>query len=154
MRMLRWPKQERRMADVTTSVRALRGALAQGTADFAAMWGVARAELSWLERLGAALFTSGRFEDARALFAGLMALEPTRARHALHTACALERIERFDEALHDVERALAMGVPSDEPTTEPWADVVVRLSDEERAAGLELRARLIAATTPMWTRAR
>ena len=118
------------MAVTTTRVQELRGQLASGAADFAALWDVPRDDLAWLERLGAALFTAARFDDARLVFEALMALEPRRARHALHAACAFERLERVDDAQAALERAL-----TDDADAVP-------LTDDERAAALDVLARV------------
>ncbi|MGH9903046.1 MAG: tetratricopeptide repeat protein, partial [Pyrinomonadaceae bacterium] len=70
--------------------------------------GVTPDEIAEMGRMGAMYYEHGNLEKARAIFEGLVELDPDSAPAHSALGALFTRTERFDEALRHLDRAVAL----------------------------------------------
>ncbi|MBI2374501.1 MAG: hypothetical protein HYV07_10950 [Deltaproteobacteria bacterium] len=90
--------------------------IALGKKSVAELAGLDPKDLERIEGLGVSAFSSGRFEKAATIFAGLEALDPKRPQHALHLAHAFAQGGHSGLAIDAFSRFLDVAVDSVEPS--------------------------------------
>jgi Tfp pilus assembly protein PilF len=105
------PESVRGFSRVIMDEKATRGGLAAvetGRETPRARLGVSAEEFAEMGRVGAMYYEHGNLEKARAIFEGLVELDPQSA--AAHSALGalLTRTERFDEALRHLDSAVEL----------------------------------------------
>ena len=96
--------------ETNTKKREVQEKLATGQMTIAEAVGISRPRLYAIAHRGYQLYTTGRLEEARQIYAGLVAADPFDSVFHCHLGAVLFRMGKHDEAFEEYEAAIRLNI--------------------------------------------